>query len=278
MLQDSRLRVIEDYPDSNDVFPGTQIKGGVCYFLWNRDNPGPVTVTTYDSGKVISSATRPLLEPGADVFIRYNEAVPILRKVLSETTGSEPDEVNFQLPDRRSFSSLVSSIGAFGLDSQFRGRESEKKNDLKVYRNGGLGYISRQEVTKEQHVFDKWKVFIPRAGSGSDAFPHSILGKPFVGEPGSISSWTYIYIGPFNDEQTATNVISYIRTRFFRFLVLLHKPSQDATRAVYTFVPTQDWNVKWSDEMLYAKYGISDDERGFIESMIRPMDLDESAD
>lgn len=270
MLVDGRIRALEDYPDSNDVFPGTQIKGGVSYWLWDRDHPGEVTVTTHDKGLVLSTSTRSLLEPGADVFIRYNEGVSVLRRIAAVESRERPTSI--ALPEDQQFSRLVSSIGAFGLDTTFKGNERGRPGDLKVYRNGGVGYLGRSDMTRELHVIDRWKIFIPRAGSGSDAFPHPILGKPFLGEPGSISSWTYMHIGPFDTRDEAENALTYIRTRFFRFLVLLHKPSQDATRSVYTFVPMQDFSKPWTDEELYKKYVISDDEVAFIESMIRPME------
>jgi site-specific DNA-methyltransferase (adenine-specific) len=116
MLGDSRLRVIEDFPDSNDVFPGTQIKGGVCYFLWNRENSGKVKVTTHDKGSVGKSVERPLLEHGADVFIRYNEAIPILKKVIAKETNqsSLSESISIDLPENKKFMRFVSSIGAFG--------------------------------------------------------------------------------------------------------------------------------------------------------------------
>jgi hypothetical protein len=275
MLSDDKLRVIEDFPDSNDVFPGTQIKGGVCYFLWMKDKAGQARVTTHDRGQAGVPAERPLLEPGADVFIRYNQALPIIRKVFAVELGQASDVVSLSLPDEKQFSRLVSSIGAFGLESSFRGNTEQGPGDLKVYRNGGIGWISREQIIKELHVIDKWKVFIPRAGSGSDSFPHTILGKPFLGEPGSISSWTYMHIGPFDTRSEAENVISYVKTRLFRLLVLLHKPSQDATRGVYTFVPTQDFTEPWSDETLYKRYGISEEEVLFINKMIRPMGDDD---
>lgn len=271
MLQDDRLRIIHDFPDSNDVFPGTQIKGGVSYFLWERDNPGLVKVTTHDKGEGVSTAERPLLEPGCDVFIRYNEGVSILKKVIG--VEAEGKKGALTLPSEKQFMALVSSIGAFGLDTTFKGRDKEKSGDVKVYRNGGIGYIQRNELTKETDAIDWWKIFIPRAGSGSDAFPHSILGKPFVGEPGSASSWTYMHIGPFKNKVEAENAKAYITTRLFRFLVLLHKPTQDATRAVYTFVPMQDFSETWDDHKLYSKYKLNKAEIAFIESMIRPMDL-----
>jgi site-specific DNA-methyltransferase (adenine-specific) len=270
MLADNRLRSITDFPDSSDVFPGTQIKGGVSFFLWDRDNRGLVTVTTYDKGNVVSTATRPLLEPGTDVFLRYNAGVEILRKVMKVEGAT-----GFELPEGKQFMGLVSSIGAFGLDTTFRGRDERQAGDVLVYRNGGVGYISRKELTKETDAISWWKVFIPRAGSGSDAFPHSILGKPFIGKPGTASSWTYMHIGPFDDRQAAEHARGYITTRLFRFLVLLHKATQDATRAVYTFVPKQDFSKPWTDGELYKKYKLTQEEIEFIESMIRPMEADD---
>lgn len=272
MLSDSRLRVICDYPDSNQIFRGTQIKGGVSYFLWDRDNPGKVLVTNNSSEGRVSTLERDLLEPGSDVFIRYNEAISILRKVLQSEVKSGAQ--THGLPDERKFMNLVSSIGAFGLDTTFKGESAKRQGDLKVYRNGGVGYIPRSEIQKSLDVIDKWKVFIPRAGSGSDSFPHSILGKPFVGKPGEISSWTYMHIGPFDSEIETRNAISYICTRFFRFLVLQHKSTQDATRAVYSFVPMQNFSEAWTDEKLFSQYGITDDEAAFINSLIRPMELE----
>jgi hypothetical protein len=273
MLKDNRLRLIHDYPDSNDVFVGTQIKGGVCHFLWHRDDRGLATVVTHDKGEIVSTSERPLLEAKADVFIRYNEGVSILKKVMSVEASSESKPVPFSLSATKKFSLLVSSRKPFGFDTKFKGGSAAGKNRVLLYRNGGTSYVSRSEVKAGKETIDKWKIFIPRAGSGSDSFPHPILGKPFVGEPGSVSSETYLCLGPFSSKKVAKNVGSYISTRLFRFLVLLHKPTQDATRSVYTFVPTQDFSRSWSDEELYAKYNINEEEIEFIESMIRPMDL-----
>ncbi len=273
MLTDDRLRSIDDYLTASDVFPGVGLKGGVCYFLWDRDNPGTCDVTTYYKNEPPSTATRALLEEGADVFIRFNEGLSILKKVVAVETGGGK---SLDLPEAKKFMNLVSSIGAFGLDSTFRGKEKKSGNDLKVYRNGGVGYISRSEIAKERGVFDKWKVFIGRAAPGTgnrDTYPHRIISTPFIGEPGSISSWTYMYIGPFDFRSAAESVLSYLCCRLTRLLILLHKPSQDTTRKVYTFVPTQKWTRKWTDEDLYAKYGISAGEIAFIEKVVRPMDL-----
>jgi len=273
MLTDKRIRSIDDYLTASDVFPGVGLKGGVCYFLWDRDNPGSCRVTTYYKNDVPSVATRDLLEEGVDVFIRFNEGLSILKKVVAAETGHDN---SLELPEHKKFLNLVSSIGAFGLESTFRGAEKKAANDLKVYRNGGVGYIARAEIDKEQHVFDKWKIFIGRAAPGTgnkDTYPHRIISTPFVGEPGSISSWTYMYIGPFESKNEAESVLSYLSCRLTRLLILLHKPSQDTTRKVYTFVPTQDWTRLWTDDDLYEKYGITDDEIAFIEKVVRPMDI-----
>jgi len=275
MLADDRIRSIDDYLSASDVFHGGMGgKGGVCYFLWNRDNPGPCQVTTRHKGWPDSVATRPLLEPGADIFVRFNEGLSILRKVIAVESGSS--EV-LELPDEKRFMSLVSAIGAFGLESTFRGKPAGTASDLKVYRNGGVGYVPREEITKGKPAFDKWKVFVGRAAPGTgnrDTYPHMVLSTPFLGEPGAISSWTYMYIGPFDSKSMAESVISYLRCRLTRLLVLLHKPSQDTTRKVYSFVPTQEWTRTWTDEDLYAKYGISEEEQAFIAKLVRPMDLD----
>jgi len=277
MLKDNRVRSIHDFLTASDVFPGVGLKGGVCYFLWDRDNPGLCRVTTQYKNEPPSAATRPLLEPGADVFIRFNEGLSILKKVLAIETGRDD---TLELPESKKFMNLVSSIGAFGLESTFRGKETKSQNDLKVYRNGGIGYIARSAITKEQAVHDKWKIFIGRAAPGTgnkDTYPHRIISTPFVGEPGSISSWTYMHIGPFESQAEAENALSYLTCRLTRLLILLHKPSQDTTRKVYTFVPTQDWAKKWTDAELYAKYGITPSEVAFIERVVRPMDLGSDA-
>jgi len=274
MLTDDRLRSIDDYLSASEVFQGGMGgKGGICFFLWDRDNPGTCKVSTHFKDWPVSTATRPLLEKGADVFIRFNEGLSILKKVAAVETGSSK---SLELPESKMFMQLVSSIGAFGLESTFRGKDQKSKNDLKVYRNGGVGYVARSEIVKERDVFDKWKVFIGRAAPGTgnkDTYPHKIISTPFLGEPGSISSWTYMFIGPFDSKSEAESVLSYLSCRLTRFLILLHKPSQDTTRRVYTFVPIQKWTRLWTDQALYEKYGISDSEIAFIEKVVRPMDL-----
>ena len=278
MLKDDRLRSIDDYLSAADVFPGVGLKGGICYFLWDRDHPGPCLVTTHFKDWPQSTASRPLLEDGADVFIRFNEGLSILKKVVAVETGQNG---SLSLPQDKRFDRLVSSRKPFGLETTFKGKPSKGAGDVLVYQNGGKGYAPRSSLSTGGHLVDTWKVFTGRAAPGTgnrDTYPHRIISTPFIGEPGSISSETYLCIGPFNSKSDAESVLSYLCCRLTRLLILLHKPSQDTTRKVYTFVPTQEWTKRWTNEDLYAKYGLSESEIDFIEKVVRPMDLTNGTD
>ena len=273
MLGDNRIRLIEDYIIASDVFPNVALKGGVCYFIWDRDNPGPCQITTHLQNDRQSTSVRPLLEQGADVFIRFNEGLSILRKVMAV---ENPGVDSLALPEKKRFEQLVSSRRPFGFNSTFRGRTTGSKNDVLVYQNGGTAYTTRSSVTAGGDLIDRWKLFVGFAAPGTgnkDTFPHKIISTPFVGEPGSVSSETYLCIGPFATEEQAKSALSYLSCRLVRFLILLHKPSHNTTRRVYTFVPTQKWNRKWTDADLYKKYGLASEEVAFIESLVRPMEL-----
>jgi site-specific DNA-methyltransferase (adenine-specific) len=272
-LADDRLRSIADYLSASDVFPGVGLKGGVCYFLWDRDNPGPCRVTTHFKDWPVSTTTRPLLEEGADVFIRFNEGLAILKKVVAVESGQSQ---SLSLPDSRRFDRLVSSRKPFGLETTFKGRASKRAGDVLVYQNGGTGYTPRSSITTGTDLIDKWKLFASYAAPGTgnkDTYPHRIISTPFVGDPGSISSETYLCIGPFDSQAEAESVLSYLSCRLTRLLILLHKPSQHVTRKVYTFVPTQKWTRQWTDEDLYTKYALTTSEIAFIEKIVRPMGL-----
>ena len=259
MLKDRHIRVLHDFPESADCFGEVQIKGGVCYFRWDRDSEGDCEVTNH-VGENISVMIRPLIEKGIDTFIRYNEAIPILRKVREFHENS--------------FSELVSPRKPFGLPTTEQGGEN---GTVRLYASKTDGFTSRLLIKTNAEWIDKWKIFVPALGSGSDTFPHSIIGKPFVGKPGSACTETYLLIGPFDDEDTAYNVLFYMETKFFRFLVLLLKNTQHATREVYSLVPMQDFSRPYDDAYLYAKYGLTTEEISFIASMIRPMTLKEDS-
>ena len=257
MLNDGKIRVLNDYINAVDCFPGVEIKGGVCYFLWDRDNSGMCKITTFKDGKILSQSVRPFKEPGSDIFIRYNEMVSVFKKVR-----------NFNEP---SFSTLVSARQPFGF-SKISKRKKNAENNILVYERGGVNYCSQSDITRFYEAVDKPKVLISKAYNAGDAFPHQVINKPFVAKLHSACSETYLVIGPFDNEQICNNVISYIRTRFFRALVLIRKSSQNAAKGVYDFVPMQDFSRPWTDEELYAKYSLTKDEIDFIESMIKPME------
>lgn len=254
MLHDDSLCKIVDFPEATECFTGVQIKGGIFYFLWDKSYSGDCSVTTHLNGKVSETVKRPLLENGNDIFIRYNEAVSILYKVQEK---GEP-----------SFEPLVSTRRPFGFDTLYQGKA---EGEVVLYNNQETQYVQREDIARNIEWVDQTKVFIPESGSGSDSFPHPILGKPFLGKKGTACTETYLVIGPFENESICRNVISYIQTRFFRFLVLLKKPSQHATSKVYSFVPVQDFTKAWTDKELYKKYNLSAEDISFIESMVKEL-------
>ncbi|KJK11986.1 restriction endonuclease [Terrabacter sp. 28] len=271
MLTDDRLRSIDDYLTASDVFSGVGLKGGVCYFLWDRDRPGDCRVTTHLKGWEDSTATRPLLEKGADVFVRFNEGVSILKKVMGVETGQTD---SLELPDGMRFEDLVSARKPFGLTTSFKGKTTKGAGDVSVHQNGGLGYISRAQIKAGLGLIDTWKIFVSYAAPGTgnrDTYPHRIISTPFLGVPGSISTETYLAIGPFDSKDQVESALSYLSCRLTRLLILLRKSSQHVTSKVYGFVPTQTWDRIWTDEALYEKYGLTQEEIDFIEQIVRPM-------
>lgn len=262
MLSDNHVRILHDFFDSSECFPGVEIKGGVCYFLWDNNYVGTCQVVNHMADRTkISVMNRYLLEEGNDVFIRQNQAISIFHKVAHNSDAT--------------FSSLVSPQRPFGLRTFEKGKKEYFPNSVKMYEHGGIGYIPYSKVTVNQAMIDTYKIYISRAYGASESFPHQIIGKPIFGDKGTCCSETYVMIGPFSSSHEANNVISYIKTKFFRFFVSLKKVSQMASANVYSFVPLQDFSKPWTDEELYAKYGLTDEEINFIESMIKPMELEE---
>ena len=258
MLKDDRIRVLVDYPASGEVFPGVEIKGGVCYFLWDRDNRGKCLVKSRQ-GQTENVLERNILENGSELFVRFNKAVTIVKKIASH--------------NEKSFSDLVSSRKPFGFGTNFENfKEKEFENSIKIFANKKNGFVSKKEITKNNELISKYKIYITKAYGAGESYPHQILNNPLFGNKNSCCTETYLVIGPFETEADTKNVISYIKTKFFRFLVMLNKPTQDATSKVYKSVPLQDFSKPWTDEELYKKYDLTKEEIDFIESMIKPMD------
>ena len=255
MLKDQRVRVLIDYFDATECFPGIDLSGGVCYFMWNRDNKGQCRVVNIRKGQSIE---RERYLGGNDTFIRFNQAVSIVEKVKERK--------------EKQFVTLISSRKPFGLETNVRINSTPQKSNIKIYAYPENGFIEKDEITQHKEWVEKYKVMISYAYGERGDFPYLVLGKPFVGEPNSCCTETYLVIGPFGSKLECDNVVSYMKTCFFRFLVLLRKNTQHATSKVYEFVPLQDFSHPWTDEMLYKKYGLDKEEITFIESMIRPME------
>ena len=285
MLQCNHFISLHDYTNAADCFAGVEIKGGVNYFLFSDNYNGPCDRYIHSDGKV-EHIKAPLDEKGLGVIIRDPLGMQILQKVIKKE-GAYYRNSNF--------SSLVSSKAFFGQDitlsSNWTGFAKTKsdKNNIKCYVNkrlapSGYGWMPRSEVYKNQRSIDIDKIFIPEAGGdGNDPM---VLGKPFLGEKGSVCSLTYIVIGFDPDKHNYTqaeceNILSYIKTRFFRYLISLKKKTQHGDKEVYQFVPLQDWTKAWCDSDLYERYSLNKDEIAYIESRVKPMiqdDLFESED
>ncbi len=266
MLGDRRMRELVDYPAANDVFPGVEVKAGVCYFLWDASHDGDCKVTTVRGGEVLGPIQRNLGE--YDVFVRDARAVSILHKVL----GRSEAPIN----------TILARDKEFGWTSNFDGfHENERSGDVPLYyirkMKRDVGYIERNAVTKSADRIDTWKVLVPQAFNGGDAIPHQILGKPLIAPLPSVCTQSFLFFS-VSSRKAAESLQSYYTTRFFRFLVSVRKITQHATHSTYVWVPMQSWDRTWTDEALFTKYGITQEEQAFIGSQVREMNLDAAAD
>ena len=263
MLSDHHIRKLVDFPVSSDVFAGVEIKAGVCYFLWDRDNEGLCETVTIRNSEASEPVERYLDE--YDVLVRDSKALPILKKVLKH---HEP-----------SITQILSVDKEFGWTSNFNGFSKENNDGIPLYynRRGNrkCGWIQRDEIKKSRTLIDTWKVMIPQAGSdGGQKIPDRVLGTPFIAESPSVCTQTYLFFY-LQSKEEAHNLKAYLETKFFRFLVSLRKLTQHATRSTYSWVPLQDLTKAWTDQDLYEKYGLTNDERAYIEMMIKPMDSED---
>ena len=257
MLNDYRISRLVDHPIASDVFPGIKLIGGVCYFLWERDREPnlPCLVTTKMNGEE-DTINRRLNE--FDTFVRFNKAIPILKKVRQKGYASLSEQVSRQKP--------------FGLRTFVR---PSGKGEITLYANREIGKIEEAEITSGKEMLNLWKVFTSMGyGEGGEArdYPRMIMGKPIVAAPPSACTETYLVVGAYENESEARNLDAYLRTRFLRFLVALRKNTQHITKERFLFVPSLPMTEVWTDEKLYKHFGITPEEIEFIESLIRPMD------
>lgn len=283
MLNDKRLCSLHDYPDTADCFNNVDIKGGICYFLWDKDYYGNCEVHSHN-GSTCTIAIRNLIDTDMNTFVRDAVSREILRKVSSicnEFLSSilkpgryfgfhtkvvwENDKGLLQTADGKSFYNVS--------------RNHDENYNTKVYIAHGFCWISSSDVKKNFKEVNQYKVLIPEAGNPGS----TIIGNPRISEPGSCSSNTYIVaIAEKTNLQICKNILSYLKTQFLRFLLSLKTTTQHMPPKAYSFVPLQDFTEKsdidWSksvaeiDQQLYAKYSLNDEEISFIESMIKPME------
>lgn len=258
MLGDNRIRKLVDFEDASEVFPGVDIAGGVCYFLWERDSRGPCEVTNVHKGEKVVSVRKLDEFP---TFIRHSQAVSIVRKVLAKK--------------ERSMSEQVSSAKPFGLRTFAR---PQNKGDILLRWHGGEGPYNRKDVKVGAEMIDKWKVITSKVSYDHAGLPdrngqRRVFSIIDVLPPGTICTETYLIVGVYDSKGIADNMVKYLKTRFVRFLVAQLSFSQDIFKEKFAFVPILDMNIEWTDEKLYKRYGLTEEEIAFIESKIRPMEV-----
>lgn len=273
-IHDEHFSVLHDFANSEDCFTGVDIKGGICYFLWDREKTGECDIYRHDSNGVLYSR-RHLVEEGDDIFIRYPELVSIKNKVWKNKA--------------KSFEDIVSSRKPYGLATDFFANPAKfglPPISDKPIKDGYsiLGLVSLKRVTKyipndyplsKKDGLNKYKLFIGKSygcGEIGEGPATPVLATPVLATPGELCTETFLEIGSFDTRTEAENVMSYLSTKFFRCLVGIKKQTQDATKQVYRYVPMQDFSKSWTDEELYKKYDLSQEEIDFIESMIKPME------
>lgn len=264
-LSDKRIKILVDYPDARDCFPNVEIKGGVSYFLWDRDYSGKCNIKTHLGKKEYRFNSRFLDEN--DVFIRFNQAIPILRKIQKHNEHTLDGNVLGQ----NVFGFWTDYTDYKKLDKEFTYNKNSSDH-VKIYaKHNNIGIIKKSKVEKSQELIDQYNVLIGKSGSVNGSFPNKIIGTTIIAEPGSVCTGSFLVVGSFKNKLVAKNFQKYIKTRLFRFLLSLRTPTQDISRKCFKFIPDLPMNVEWTDEKLYEKYGINKTEQKFIESMIKEM-------
>ena len=259
MLNDDRISHITDYADSKDCFPGgVDIPGGICYFLWERAYHGDCTISNILKGGATTQSVRPLNEFAT--FIRNNEAVGIVKRVL--------------LKKETTLNTQVSSRKPFGLESNTK---SDDSGELLLKSSNGNGSIARKKILSGLEMIEKWKVIVSKVSYEHAGVPDKdgkmrVLSVVQTLPPNAVCTETYLVAGIFENEETANNMITYLKTKFARFLIAQMLASMNMSKASYSFVPVQDFSKPWTDAELYAKYNLTEEEIAFIESMIKPME------
>ena len=280
MINSNKISILHDFENSAECFPGVVIEGGVSYFIYDRDYYGPCEYYYHKGDNKTVNKRRGLLNEGNVGIVVRN---PIDFEVISKIEAVEGKE--YYNTDK-SFSNMISPKHYFDdsqyLTSNWTGYSNERTNEycikyyLNVDRERTFRWISEKQLPKNKQTKDLHKVFIPAAAGNGNGKDSQILGRPLYGEPGSVCSQTFLVIG-YRQKDNLTkeeceNIIDYIKTRFFRYLVSIKKKTQNGPRGVYQFVPMVDFSRKWTDDELYEKYKLSANDINYIEDIIKPME------
>ena len=254
MLADKSVKLIHDYPDARDCFSNVEIKGGVCYLLWDKNYIGNVKYVQHKDGQ-INAADRNLDDLNIGMFVRDTEALSIINKVIKSK-------------DFVSFESIAGSQTPFGIVTSFKDYTNEPtaENSMKIYGNKFVGYTSMKFVTKNSELAYKYKVLAPKAVGSGDISSDKI--HPFVADNPSICTQTYIIYGAYDNRLEAENLCDYMKTKFFHFLLGQLKNTQQMAPNLFKFVPLLDFKQSWNDKKLYEKYNLSETEIGYINSIV----------
>lgn len=260
MLKDTRIKVLKDYVNAKDCFPGLSISGGISYFLWSRDHNGLCDFTSINAG-VEDNMERNLNE--FPIFVRYNKAINIIHKVKAI--------------DKSSLTSILTSRNPFGIPTNARGKDKYFIDSYKLVSSQGEGYVKRGEILSNTKLADSYKVMITRvmcehAGEPDKEGKFKVLATVRLLNPKEICTDSYITAGDYEDINKAKNLESYLKTKFVRFLILQAAASINLSKATYLFVPSLDFSKEWNDKNLYERYKLSSDEIEYIENLMHPME------
>lgn len=260
MLNSNKIHYLIDYSNSADCFPGVNIAGGVCFFLWEKEYNGKCEIRNALKGDNFDCDIRSLNE--YPILVRNNMAVHIIRKMIQK---------------EMTLDKTVCSYSYFGIRSYERGNVTKNSNDdVILLSSQGKGFYPKQLITDREKLLKKYKVIITYAMSGgnkpSSNGDYQVVSSLQVLTPNEVCTETYLIVGTYDCESEANNMCTYVSTKTFRFLLLQALTSIHITKDSFQFVPLQDFSKPWTDEELYAKYGLTDEEIQFIESMIRPME------
>lgn len=261
MMNDNHITKIVDYSNAKECFPQNSISGGVCYFLRERDKKRNCEFTNINNGNS-NTLIRPLNE--FNVLVRYNLAVSIIHKI------KEKKEV--------SIDTIVSPLMPYGLSTNYRGKVNKDSDDeLALHSSSGITYIKPEEISKGFDNVEKYKVLISKTSAehagepGKDGKFRVITSSAKVIGPKEVCTHSYFTVGEFDNFEEANNVLCYLKTKFVRFLILLSLSSINLSKLVFPFVPMQDFTKSWTDNELYKKYNLTEQDINFIESMIKPI-------